>query len=226
MVPNGRTVGARARRASTMPTVLVVGLTGGIGVGKTTVARLLAGHGAVVVDCDALGRAVVEPGGLAHDAVVRRFGPGVVRADGTIDRPALARIVFGDPGTLADLNGITHPAIDVEIGRAIAVAPAGSVVVLDMAVLVETRLGKGQYDLVVVVEAPLAVRLDRLAGRGMAADEARARFAAQATDADRRAVGDLFVDNGGDEDALARTVARLWTELRRRADGAAPGQTR
>ena len=199
--------------------MLVVGLTGGIGVGKTTVAGLLAGHGAVVVDCDLLGRTVVEPGGLAHDAVVARFGPRVVRDDGSVDRPALARQVFGHPDALADLNAITHPAIDVGIARAIAVAPVDAVVVLDMAVLVETRLGRGQYELVVVVEAPLATRLTRLAARGLGRDEALARIAAQASDADRRAVGDLFVDNGGDEAALAERVATLWAELRRRAAG-------
>ncbi len=191
-----------------------MGLTGGIGVGKTTVAKALARRGAVVVDCDGLGRKVVEPDGLAYAGVVGRFGPGVVRPDGALDRPALAAIVFDDPAALADLNGITHPAIDVEIARAIAAAPTGSVVVLDMAVLVETRLGRGQYTVVVVVEAPVDVRLERLAGRGMNADDARARMASQATDAERRAVGDLFVDNGGDEAALERAVDHLWVALR------------
>lgn len=194
--------------------MLVVGLTGGIGVGKTTVARALQRRGAVVVDCDGLGRLVVEPGGLAYDGVVARFGPGVVRDDGAIDRPALAAIVFNDPAALADLNAITHPAIDTEIARAIAAAPEGAVVVLDMAVLVETSLGKGQYDVVVVVEAPLEVRLVRLAGRGMAPDDARARIATQATDAQRRAVADLLVDNGGDEAELERNVDHLWVALR------------
>ena len=199
---------------------LVVGLTGGIGVGKTTVALLLASHGAVVVDCDALGRVVVEPGGLAYEGVVARFGTGVVGADGAIDRPALGRIVFADPDALADLNAITHPAIDIEIGRAIAAAPVAAIVVLDMAVLAESRLGRGQYDIVVVVEAPLAVRLTRLAGRGVAADDARRRIAAQASDAARRAIGDLFVDNGRDQRALARAVDALWAELVRRGTAA------
>lgn len=194
--------------------MLVVGLTGGIGVGKTTVATALARRGAVVVDCDGLGRKVVEPEGLAYAGVVERFGAGVVGAGGALDRPALAAIVFKDPAALADLNNITHPAIDIEIARAIRAAPAEAVVVLDMAVLVETRLGKGQYEVVVVVEAPLDVRLERLAGRGMAADDARARIATQATDAERRAVGDLFVDNGGDEAALQRAVDHLWVALR------------
>ena len=200
---------------------LVVGLTGGIGAGKTTVARLLAGHGAVVVDCDGLGRTVVEPGGLAYAGVVARFGPGIAHADATLDRAALAAVVFADPAALADLNAITHPAIDVEIGRAVAAAPARAVVVLDMAVLVETALGRGRYELVVVVEAPLAVRLARLAARGLPRADALARIATQATDAQRRAVGHRFVDNGGDERSLAITVAALWADLRALADARA-----
>ena len=195
---------------------LVVGLTGGIGVGKTTVARLLEGHGAIVVDVDSLGRVVVEPGGLAHGGVVERFGAGIVSPDRTIDRAALARVVFADAAALADLNAITHPAIDVELARAIAAAPTDSIVVLDMAVLVGTQLGRGQYDLVVVVEAPLEVRLERLATRGVARDEALRRIASQASDADRRAVGDLFVANDDDERTLAVAVDALWIELVRR----------
>ena len=199
---------------------LVVGLTGGIGVGKTTVARLLESHGAVVVDVDGLGRAVVEPEGLAYAGVVERFGTGIVLPDRTVDRAALARVVFADPAALADLNAITHPAIDVELARAIAAAPAGSIVVLDMAVLVGTQLGRGQYDLVVVVEAPLDVRLARLATRGVERDEALRRIASQASDADRRAVGDLFVPNGADERTLAAAVDALWAELVRRGSAA------
>lgn len=192
---------------------LVVGLTGGIGTGKSTVAKMLGDHGAVVVDCDALGRLVIEPGQRAYRAVIARFGRDIVKDDGHIDRPSLARLVFGKPDELAALNAISHPAINAEIADRIAAAPAGRTVVLDMAVLVETSLGKGQYHVVVVVEAPLDVRLHRLEGRGMNADDARARMSSQASDADRRAVADFIVDNGGDLNHLRAQVDRLWEQL-------------
>ena len=190
----------------------VIGLTGGIGVGKSTVAAELERLGATVVDCDGLGRLVVEPDGRAYPAVVERFGSGVVATDGTIDRPALASVVFGDAGALADLNAITHPAIDLEIAEAIAAADT-EVVVLDMAVLVESELGRGQYQEVLVVEAPVEVRLGRLArDRGMPEDQARARMDSQASDAERRAVADHVIVNDGDLDQLHGAVRRFWTE--------------
>lgn len=197
--------------------MLVVGLTGGIGVGKTTVARLLAGHGAIVVDCDGLGRRVVEPGGRAYEAVLAHFGDHLRMADGTIDRPGLAAIVFNSPAALAQLNAVTHPAIDAEIAAAIKAAPTGAIVVLDMAVLVESNLGEGQYDIVLVVGAPVEVRLDRLEGRGLPREQARARMASQATDEQRRAKGDLFVTNADSEAELAVAVEAVWGDLRARA---------
>ena len=190
----------------------VIGLTGGIGVGKSTVAAELERLGATVVDCDGLGRLVVEPDGRAYPALVERFGQGIVAADGTIDRPALAAIVFGDAGALADLNAITHPAIDLEIADAIAAADS-PVVVLDMAVLVESELGRGQYHEVVVVEAPVEVRLERLArDRGMSEDQARARMDSQASDDERRAVADHIIVNDGALDHLMEAVGRFWAE--------------
>lgn len=192
--------------------MVVVGLTGGMGTGKTTVAGLLGRHGADVVDCDGLGRLVVEPGGRAHQPVIDRFGPSVVRPDGTLDRPALASIVFNDPAALAELNGLTHPAIDAEIAQRIA-ATTAPVVVLDMAVLVETSLGAGQFEVVVVVEAPLELRLDRLEQRGVTRDDARARIASQATDEQRRAVADHIVTNDADLAHLERQVYALWPQL-------------
>ena len=194
--------------------IKVVGLCGGIGAGKSTVARLLAERGAVVVDVDALGRSV-----LAHDevrhAVVAEFGDGVLNDDGGIDQAALAREVFSCEGRLTDLEAISHPAIAREIARhleALASDPP-DLVVLDMAVLVESDLGKlsdGRgYTEVVVVEAHADVRLERLVARGMAADDARARMAAQATDAERRAVADHVLVNDGDEADLAERVDEL-----------------
>ena len=193
----------------------VVGLTGGIGSGKSTVAAMLGALGAFVVDCDGLGRQVIEPHGRAYGRVVERFGREILRGDGQIDRAALAAIVFRDENELAALNAISHPAIDAEIADRIADAPEDQIVVLDMAVLVETDLGAGQYDTVVVVETPLDVRLARLEQRGMTEDDARARIASQATDDQRRAVADYVIDNGGDIDDLRDEVATLWDELTR-----------
>jgi dephospho-CoA kinase len=203
---------AKQTRRRTAP---VVGLTGGIGSGKSTVASMLGALGAVVVDCDAIGRQVIEPNGRAYARVIERFGPQIVRDDGHIDRAALAAIVFRDEASLAALNAISHPAIDAEIAERIAAAPPDAVVVLDMAVLVETQLGAGQYDKVVVVETPLDARLVRLAQRGMSEADARARIASQASDEQRRAVADHLIDNGGDLESLRRAVAALWKALSR-----------
>lgn len=196
------------------PAVLVVGLTGGIGSGKSSVARALAAHGAVVIDADALARELVEPGTPGFEAVVSRFGPSVVRPDGRLDRPALARLVFGDEAARADLNGIVHPLVASETQRLVASAPAGSVVVMDVPLLVEAA--RGGYDLVVVVEAPEEVRLERLTRRGMDPADARRRMAAQASDSERRKVADVVLDNSGTSADLDRQVERLWRELERR----------
>jgi dephospho-CoA kinase len=193
-----------------MSGVLVVGLTGGIGAGKSTVAAMLAARGAHVIDVDALGRAVIAPGGRATDAVVAEFGPSVRGADGGVDRAALAGIVFADPDALARHLAIVHPAIDEEIRAALAALPRDAVAVLDMAVLAESRLGHGQYATVVVVEAPAEVRVARAVARGMAADDVRARMANQANDDERRAIADVVLTNDGDRAALEAQVDRWW----------------
>lgn len=191
----------------------VIGLTGGIGVGKSTVAALLEERGATIVDCDALGRLVVEPDGRAYQAVIDRFGADIVQADGQLDRAALASIVFGDEAELAALNAITHPAIDHEIADRIAAA-ATAVVVLDMAVLVETELGAGQYGEVLVVEAPIDHRLARLRNdRGMTDEQAMARITSQADDEQRRAVADHLVVNDGTPSQLAEKVDVFWQQI-------------
>ncbi|MGB5759282.1 MAG: dephospho-CoA kinase [Acidimicrobiales bacterium] len=190
----------------------VIGLTGGIGAGKSTVAAMLAELGATIVDCDELGRLVVEPDGRAYRALVDEFGDGVLQPDGRLDRAALGSIVFNDREALARLNAITHPAIDAEIATLIDAAPGGPIV-LDMAVLVESELGRGQYQDVLVVEAPPDTRLTRLkAQRDMAEEDARARIASQATDEQRRAVADHVIVNDGSTDDLAAAVTRFWTE--------------
>jgi dephospho-CoA kinase len=194
--------------------VLLVGLTGGIGSGKSTVARTLADRGATVIDADVLAREVVEPGTPGFDAVVARFGASVVGPDGRLDRPALAELVFDDDGARADLNGIIHPLVASETQRRVAATPPGSVVVMDVPLLVEAA--RGGYDLVVVVEAPAAVREERLVARGMDRDDARRRMATQASDADRRAMADVVLDNSGSEDDLLRQVDDLWADLDKR----------
>ncbi|MEI6400959.1 MAG: dephospho-CoA kinase [Actinomycetota bacterium] len=207
-------------------TRLIVGLTGGIGSGKSTVAGLLAAHGAAVVDVDALGRAVIEPGGRAEAAVLAEFGPGVADADGHIDRAALAGAVFGDAAALARLTAISHPAINAELVERVDALPDDAIVVLDMAILVESHLGRidpaHSYSRVVVVEAPEALRVERAVARGMREADVRARIASQATDAERRAVADVVVANDTDLHALGEQVDACWAQVR--AWAAAQGQ--
>lgn len=189
-----------------------IGLTGGIGSGKTTAARRFAELGALVVDADAVAREVVEPGTEGLAAVVGAFGPGLLDPTGRLDRPALAAIVFGDAAARARLNGILHPLIRRRVAERIAAAPAGTVVVQDVPLLVETGQA-GAFDLVVVVETPEALRVRRLvADRGMPAGQARARMAAQASDEQRRAVADVVLVNDGTPADLRTQVDRLWTE--------------
>ncbi len=204
--------------------MLIVGLTGGIGAGKSTVAGLLASHGAAVVDVDALGREIIAPGGAAVEPVLERFGDHLRGPDGGVDRPALAAIVFNDPDELAALNEISHPAINELLDERISsICEAGtaSVVVLDMAVLTESTLGRNTrfpYEIVVTVEAPPDVRMERLVERGMSADDAKARLASQATDEQRREVSNFVIGNGGTADELTDATAQLWDALRRLAD--------
>ena len=190
--------------------MLRVGLTGGIGSGKSTVAGVLASLGATLVDADVVAREVVEPGTPALAEIAERFGPGVLAPDGTLDRPALGRVVFGDPAALRDLEGITHPAIWRRTAELVAAAPADAVVVHDMPLLVEKGMA-GEYHLVVVVAASEEVRLRRLVDqREMAETDARARIAAQADDDARRAAADVWLPNEGPVDAVRMAVRRLW----------------
>lgn len=186
--------------------MLVVGLTGGIGSGKSTAAALLAARGAVIVDADAIHRENMAPGGRVHDAVLARFG--------TVDRPTLASIVFTDPAALADLNELTHPAVGVVIAERLAEqAATDHVVVLDIPLLVEGQ-DRGGYPLagVVVVDAPVEVAVRRLVEqRGMDEADARARIAAQASREQRLAAADFVVDNSGSLDDLREEVDRCWT---------------
>ena len=190
----------------------LIGLTGGIGSGKSTVSALLAARGAVIVDADAITRDLQRPGMPVFEAIVERFGPEVVAPDGSLDRPALAAVVFGDPEALADLNRLVHPAVGVAIAEAIA-ASAGTddVVVLDVPLLVESSKPRDDLAGVLVVDCPVDVAVERVvAHRGMAEADARARIARQATREQRLARADHVIDNAGPPEALPALVDEAW----------------
>ncbi len=194
--------------------MLLVGLTGGIGAGKSTVANLLAERGAVVLDADQVARDVVEPDQPAFAALVEEFGPDIVGSDGRLDRAAVAAKAFSTPEGKAALDAITHPAIHAEFGRRMLEAPADAIVVMDVPLLVESKTAAERgYEVVIVVEAPEDIRLDRLEGRGLDRSDAAARMRAQATDEERRAVATHLLDNGADHDALVAQVDTLWADL-------------
>jgi dephospho-CoA kinase len=190
--------------------MVVVGLTGGIGSGKSTVSRMLSELGAVVIDADQVAREVVEPHEPAFALVVERFGPGVVGADGRLDRPALGAIVFRDPKARADLETITHPAIGLRMAERMA-AEAGTdhVVVLDVPLLVES--GRTNTAGVIVVDCPEELAIERLQrDRGMDADEIRLRMAAQATRQQRLDKADFVIVNDGSQERLREQVEAAW----------------
>src|SRR5215213_4491438 len=193
------------------PYVLRIGLTGGIGSGKSTVSALLAARGAVIVDADRIAREVVEPGTPGLSAIVEAFGDEVLAADGSLDRAALAGVVFADPEARRRLDGIVHPLVRARAVELAGAAPPDAVVVHDVPLLVETGQASS-YDLVLVVEADPATRLSRLVQRGLTAEDARARMAAQASDEQRRAVADVVLDNSGTQEQLAEQVDRFWAE--------------
>jgi dephospho-CoA kinase len=197
------------------PCVLRIGLTGGIGSGKSTVARLLTERGAHLVDSDVLAREVVAPGTAGLASVVAAFGDGVLTADGALDRPALAAVVFGDPGARARLDGIVHPLVRARAVELVSALPADAVVVQDIPLLVETGQAE-HFHLVVVVDAPREVRLARLVeSRGLTRAEAESRLAAQADDEARLAVADVTLDGGGEVDDLRAEVDALWERVER-----------
>lgn len=192
--------------------MLKVGLTGGIGAGKSTVALRLAQRGAVVVDADRLARDVVAPGSPGLAAVVEAFGPQVLLPDGSLDRPALGRVVFGDEAARQRLNQILHPRIAARTAQLLADVPADAIVVHDVPLLVENRMSH-HYHLVIVVHAEAEERVRRLTGgRGLAEGDARSRIAAQAGDEARRAAADVWLDNTRACDDVLAAVDRLWVE--------------
>ncbi len=198
--------------------VLSVALTGGIASGKSTVADLLAARGALLIDSDVLAREVVEPGTPGLAAIVERFGPGVLTADGSLDRQELGALIFADPKARTDLNAITHPLVRARRAELVAAAPPGSVVVSVIPLLVETGLASA-FDGVIVVDVPESVQIERLRARnGLSVAEARARLAAQASRQDRLDVADWVVDNSGTLADLDGQVDRIWACLVKQND--------
>lgn len=198
---------------------LLVGLTGGIGSGKSEVTRRLATYGAVVIDADQLAREVVAPGTPGLDEVVEAFGREVLREDGALDREKLGEIVFADPGTRERLNAIVHPRVGERVAELQNATPEDAIVVYDVPLLVENDLAGG-YDLVVVVDVPVETQAERLMRqRDMPEEQARARIGAQASRDDRRAAADVVIDNSGPIERLDAQVRELWEELRERAGG-------
>ncbi|MBF4995096.1 dephospho-CoA kinase [Arthrobacter gandavensis] len=190
--------------------MLKVGLTGGIAAGKSLVARTLSECGAALIDADALAREVVEPGTGGLAAVVEAFGPQVLAADGTLDRAALAAIVFGDEQKRAALNSIVHPLVRARAAALAAEVPEDGILVQDIPLLVETGQA-GNFDFVLVVEAPEEERLARMVrDRGMKPADARARIDAQASAAERAAAADAVLENTGTPEELIEAVQQLW----------------
>ncbi|KKB99906.1 dephospho-CoA kinase [Mycolicibacter arupensis] len=190
--------------------MLRIGLTGGIGAGKSTVSATFSRHGGVIVDGDVIAREVVEPGTEGLAKLVEAFGPGILLSDGALDRPALAAIAFSDDDKRAILNGIVHPLVAHRRSELIAEAGDEAVIVEDIPLLVESQMAP-LFPLVVVVHADIETRVTRLTHyRGMSEEDARARIAAQATEPQRRDVADVWLDNSGDPDQLAEQALELW----------------
>ena len=190
-----------------------IGLTGGIGSGKSTVANMLADHGAVIIDADAIARELVEPGEPALAELVTEFGPRIIREDGTLNRGELAALAFSDARGTERLNAIMHPLIRAESERRIATAGDEAIVVYDMPLLLET--GQQEVvDLVVVVDVPEEMQVERAVGqRGLDEADVRRRMQVQVTRSDRLAAADIVIDNSGDLSRTQQEVDRLWQRL-------------
>lgn len=190
--------------------MLRIGLTGGIGAGKSTVAATFTECGGIVVDGDVIAREVVQPGTEGLTALVEAFGPGILLSDGALDRPALAAIAFSDEAKRATLNGIVHPLVGRRRAELIAAAGDDAIIVEDIPLLVESQMAP-MFPLVIVVHADIETRVTRLREhRGMPEADARARIAAQATEPQRRDVADVWLDNAGSPDDLAAQALELW----------------
>ncbi|GDX30577.1 hypothetical protein LBMAG14_10530 [Actinomycetes bacterium] len=194
--------------------MLLVGLTGGIGSGKSTVAALLRQRGAVVVDADVIARQVVEPKTPALAALVDRFGEQILGSNGKLDRAKLAELAFATEESRRALEAITHPAINEEFTRQMLAAPPDAIVICDVPLLAESDQARNRgYPVVIVVESPIEVRLDRLEQRGITREDALRRISAQASDEERRELATILIDNSGDLSVLTERVGQVATEL-------------
>lgn len=195
---------------------MLIGLTGGIASGKSTVARMLEAHGAVIVDADVLAREVVEPGTPGLRSIRERFGDEMIQGDGSLNRDALGRIVFADAEARADLNAITHPAVrelSTKRFREEKNADPEAIIVYDVPLLAEGGMSE-QFDLIVLADAPASVRQQRLMDlRGYAPIDAAARVNAQASDDDRRGIADVIIDTSGSHELTTTQVDALWQRL-------------
>lgn len=204
------------RAAAGVPEMYLIGLTGGIASGKSTIGRMLAGYGAVVIDADQVARDVVEPGTEALREIVRQFGPSVITEEGALDRPRLGELVFASDDARRRLNAIVHPAVRARtrslIERAAQEDPE-AVIVYDVPLLAESE-SREDFDLIVVASAPEDLRTDRLVRiRGMSPSQARARISAQADDSQREAIADHLIDTSGTLENTLLAVAALWDDV-------------
>lgn len=204
--------------------MLLVGLTGGIGSGKTTVASILEQRGAVVIDADDLARRAVEPGTPGHTHVIEAFGRGVLAESGQIDRERLAQVVFADPGARRKLEFIVHPAVARLFSETVdAYRDTDRIVVYVVPLLVERSL-QDAFDVVVAISASPETRRARLSGdRGMKPEDATSRMSAQLSDDERERSAHIVIDNEGSLEELERMVDQLWSDLERRAEGGKHG---
>ena len=191
---------------------MYLGLSGGIGSGKSTVAKILSELGAVVIDADAIAKEVLEPGQVGYESVVHAFGESVLDTTGNIDRKQLAAAVFQDTSQLAQLEAIVHPAVSARVTQIRESLPANSIVVYDTPLLVEKQL-QDQFDKVMIVIADVDVRRSRLVGRGLDTSDIAARIANQVTDEQRMAIADFVVTNNGSLQELREHVTQVWHQL-------------
>ncbi len=191
---------------------MYLGLTGGIGSGKSTAARMFADLGAIVIDADAIAKEVLEPGQVGYESVVNNFGEEILDSSGNIDRVILAGKVFGDTTKLKELEEIVHPAVATKVAQIRESLPAGSIIIYDTPLLIEKSLQQ-QFDQVIVVLAPEALRTQRLLARGLAQNDIIARMSNQATDEQRREIADYVIDNSSSLVELREEVQKVWTQI-------------